>query len=214
MEKFNFTDCIEIKELTGRKADDEARLMELIEDAPADAIYYHTHSYFLRHFYIAGPYSNDFANWAAIQVRDKVLGEKLSAITPSVDHDIEAVRNDLIEVIDNHLSSLETIPAVTYGHPFHLMKSRIIEIPTQLSVSTLREFRDALVQVDASAIYNHIFEARLRVKRGKSDFAIWFEDVLGLKGLADEVEGLDAYMYTLEGLRTKILSLCDKYLAK
>jgi len=214
MPDFSFTDCVEIKELTGQKADDEARLMELIEEAPDDAIYYHTHSYFLRHFYIVGPYHNDFANWAAIQVRDKVLGEKLSSITPSSHSTLDDIRNALIEVIDDHLSAIKRVPAVIYGQPFHLMKSHIIEIPAKLSVINLREFRDALAVVDASAIYNHIFEARLRVKRGKSDFAIWFEDVLGLKELADRVEKIDAYMYSLEGLRGKILSLCDQFLTE
>ena len=213
MKEFSFTDCVEIKEMAGKKAEDEARLMELIEDAPADAIYYHTHSYFLRHFYISGPYPNDFANWVAIQVRDKVLGEKLSAITPSSQHSIEDIRNDLIEVIDNHLSSIKNIPAVTYGQPFHLMKSRIIEVPTKLEAKNLKEFRSALEIVDASAIYNHIFEARLRVKKGRSDFSIWFEEVLGLNDLADRIEQIDAYMYSLEGLRGKILSLCDEELS-
>jgi len=39
-------DCIEIKELLGKKADDEQELLELIEEVPLDSIYYHTHSYF------------------------------------------------------------------------------------------------------------------------------------------------------------------------
>jgi len=210
MKAFQFTGCVEIKELTGRRADDETRLMELIEEAPDDAIYYHTHSYFLRHFYISGPYPNDFANWAAIQVRDKVLGEKLSAITPSSGYSLNDIRAELIEVIDAHLSTLKTVPSVIYGQPFHLMKSRIIEIPTQLSAGDLRAFRDALAVVDASAIYNHIFEARLRVKKGRSDFAIWMEEVLGLGELAESIERIDAYMYSLEGLREKILLLCDQ----
>jgi hypothetical protein len=156
MKEFSFTDCVEIKELTGEKADDEARLMELIEEAPSDAIYYHTHSYFLRHFYIVGPYHNDFANWAAIQLRDKVLGEKLSAITPSSHNTLEEIRNALIEVIDDHLTGIKGVPSVIYGQPFHLMKSHIIEIPTGVAAKNLRQFRDALSIVDASAIYNHI----------------------------------------------------------
>ncbi|MFC1592671.1 DUF5752 family protein, partial [Candidatus Omnitrophota bacterium] len=77
MHEFIFMGCIEIRELLGKSADNEQELMELIEEVSIDSIYYHTHSYFLRHFYIAGPYPNDFANWAAIQVRDRVLGEKL-----------------------------------------------------------------------------------------------------------------------------------------
>jgi len=214
MKEFQFTDCIEIKELTGKKANDEAELLELIEEASPDSIYFHTHSYFLRHFYIMGPYPSDFANWVVLQVRDRVLGEKLSTLTPSGKQSIEDVRNDLIEVIDNHLSSIKSIPTISSGQSFYLMKSRIIEIPTRLKAQNLQEFRSALAAVDASAIYNHIFEARLRERRGKSDFTIWFEEVLGLSQLAQDIEKIDAYMYSLEGLRVKILSLCDYELQK
>ena len=214
MEGFQFTDCIEIKELTAKKANDESEFLELIEEASPDSIYFHTHSYFLRHFYIMGPYPSDFANWIVLQVRDRVLGEKLSALTPSGKQSIEDVRSDLIEVIDDHLSSIKTVPAVSVGQPFHLMKSKIIEIPTRLRAQSLQEFRDGLAAVDASAVYNHIFEARLRGRRGRSDFSIWFEEVLGLSQLASDIEQIDAYMYSLEGLREKILFLCDRELQK
>ena len=206
---FCFRDCIEIKELLGVKADDELKLMELIEDIPVDSIYYHMHSYFLRHHYIVAPYPNDFANWVAVQVRDRLLGEKLASITPWGNINLEDIRSELIEIIDDHLSEIKTVPFVMAGSPFHFMKSKIIEVNTGVEVNTLKEFIEALKIVDASAIYNHIFEARLRVRKGRSDFSIWFEDVLGLKKLAKDVEMVDSYMYSLEGLREKIIRLCE-----
>ena len=209
MTRFDFKGCIEIKELLGKKSDDELELMELIEEVPIDSIYYHMHSYFLRHRYIAGPYSNDFANWTAIQVRDRVLGEKLASVTPEQFKSLEEIRLELIEIIDEHLSIIHTIPFVVYGEPFYFMKSIIIEVPTDVGVSTFQEFKEALKIVDASAIYNHIFEARLRVRRGRSDFAIWLEEALGRKELAGKFEMIDSYMYSLEGLRNKLLELCE-----
>ena len=213
MKDFFFTGCVEIKELIGKKADDAVQLMELIDEVPRDCIYYHMHSYFLRHFYIVGPYSNDFANWAAVQLRDKVLGEKLSALTPSPQQDLEEIRSGLVDIIDTHLAVTHMVPSVAYDQSFYFMKSRIIEVPTDRRVQTLAEFRSALQVVDTSAIYNHIFEARLRVRRGRSDFAIWLEEVLGLNQLAERIERIDAYMYSLEGLRAQILLLCDQVLA-
>ena len=65
MDAFEFKGCIEIKELLGKKADDELKLLELIEEVPVDSIYYHMYSYFLRHRYVTEPYPNDFANWAS-----------------------------------------------------------------------------------------------------------------------------------------------------
>ena len=205
---FNFVGCIEIKELLGLKANDEHKLLELIEEVPIDSIYYHTHSYFLRHYYIKGPYPNDFANWAVAQVRDRVLGEKLGSVTPSVKRDLEDIRLELVEIIDQHLAGTKITPFVIYGEPFHFMKSTIISVPTGQSVSTLDEFVDVLEMMDASAIYNHMFEARQRIKRARSDFASWIEESLGLTTLADAIEGIDCYMYSLEGLREKLLNLC------
>jgi len=213
MKEFEFTGCFEVKELLGFKADDELKLMELIEEVPADSIYYHMHSYFLRHFYIVEPFPNDFANWAAVQVRDKVLGEKLSSVTPWQTSDLEVIRGQLVEIIDDHLSRIKAVPSVAYGTPFHFMMSRIIEVPTGVVATNLEEFLEAIKTVDASAIYNHIFEARLREKKGKSDFALWFEDVLGRKELADKIERMDSYMFSLEGLRDKIADLCREELS-
>lgn len=204
--------CIEIKELLGKKADDEQQLLDLIEEVPIDSIYYHTHSYFLRHYYISGEYPNDFANWAAIQVRDRVLGEKLADVNSSGIKTLEDIRSEFVEIIDNHLSQSRTVPAVVYGQPFYFMQSHIIEVPTGGSVENLPEFIEVLKSVDASAIYNHVFEARLRDKLGRSDFALWIEQILGLKELADKFEMVDSYMYSLEGLRKKLLALCQAQL--
>ncbi|MGB8951159.1 MAG: DUF5752 family protein [Candidatus Aminicenantales bacterium] len=210
MHEFHFIGCVEIRELLGKRADDERELLELIEEVSADSIYYHTHSYFLRHHYIAGPYPNDFANWVAIQVRDRVLGEKLAAITPSGNKSIEDIRAELIETIDCHLSHIPIVPSVVYGQPFYFMQSRITEVPTGLKAGNLAEFMEALSLTDASALYNHIFEARLRGRKGRSDFAIWLEEALQMKELADRFERVDSYMYSLEGLRTKLLDLCQR----
>ncbi|MFH1855783.1 MAG: DUF5752 family protein [Candidatus Omnitrophota bacterium] len=210
MYEFNFMGCMEIKELLGKKANDAQKLMELIEEVPVDSIYYHTNSYFLRHWYIAGPYPNDFANWAEIQLRDRVLSEKLAFVIPYQNANLEDIRTGLIDIIDRHLSELKTIPVVVSGEPFYFMKSQIIEVSAGLTANNLGEFTNALKTVDASAIYNHIFEARLRDKIGRSDFAIWFEEVLGLKELANKFEMVDSYMYSLEGLREKLLDLCYK----
>ena len=177
---------------------------------PIDSIYYHMHSYFLRHRYIAEPYPNDFANWAAIQVRDRVLGEKLASVTSERFKSLEEIRLELADIIDKHLSTINIIPFVVYGQPFYFMKSRIIEVPTDVSVTTFQEFKEALITIDASAIYNHTFEARLRIRKGRSDFSAWLEEALGKKELAGKFEMIDSYMYSLEGLRTKLLELCEE----
>jgi hypothetical protein len=206
---FLFVGCWELREMLGRSARDEQQLLEAIEEIPLNAIYYHMHSFFLRHRYIAGPYPNDFATWAAIQVRDRVLGEKLGVLDPYDFENLEAVRAEIVTIIEEHLSQLQIIPRVVYGEPFHFMQSRIIEVPTGLEARTLTEFREILATMDASVIYYHTFEAIRRVGKKKGDFSFWIEDQLGLPELAQKISKIDPYMTSLETIRNRIVEFCD-----
>lgn len=200
--------------MLGRSARDEQQLLEAIEEIPLDSIYYHTHSFFLRHKYIAGPYPNDFATWAAIQVRDRVLGEKLGILNPYDFDSLESLRAEIVTIIEEHLSQLQIIPRAIYGEPFHFMQSRIIEVPTGLEARTLTEFREILAAVDASVVYYHTFEAILRLGRRKGDFSLWMEEQLDLSELAQKISRLDPYMTSLEVIRHRIIKLCDEVLEK
>jgi len=211
---FLFVGCWELREMLGRSARDEQQLLEMIEEVPLDSIYYHIHSYFLRHKYIAGPYPNDFATWAAIQVRDRVLGEKLSVLNPYDFENLESLRAEIVTIIDEHLSELQVIPRVVYGEPFYFMQSRIIAVPTGLEARTLKEFRDILSRVDVSVIYYHTFEAILRLRRKKGDFTRWMEEQPRFLKLAEGIQKLDPYMTSLESIRQRIVRLCDEALEK
>jgi len=188
-------------------------LADLIDEVSPDSIYYHTHGFFLRHKFVAGAYPNDFATWAAVQVRDRVLGERLAMLDPSTFPNLHALREELVSVIDDHLRGLQVVPGVFLGEPFEFIQSRIVEIPTCIQVTTLEEFRDALLDVDVSAIYFHLVEARMRLGRGQNDFAAWLEDALDLPDLAAKLRAVDPYAGSLERARTRLIQLCDEALS-
>jgi hypothetical protein len=205
--------CWTLREMLGRRAYDEQELLDALDEVPTDSIYVHTYGHLLRHKYIAGPYPNDFATWAAIQVRDRVLGEKLAVIDPFEFPDLEAVRAELISLIDDHLRSIRSVPRVVFGEAFDFLQSRVVEVPTGIRVQTLREFRDALAEtVDASVIFYHMIEARLHKGRKQSHFSVWIEEALGNRALAESVGRLDPYGLSLEGIRTRLVTLCDSAL--
>jgi hypothetical protein len=147
-------------------------------------------------------------------VRDRVLGEKLGILDPYDFESLEALRSEIVNIIDEHLSQLQIVPRVVYGEPFHFMQSRIIEVPTGLEARSLAEFRETLAAVDASAVYYHNFEAILRLGRRMGDFAFWIEEQLGLPELAQKISRIDFYMISLESVRHQIISLCDEVLKK
>ena len=71
-----------------------------------------------------------------------------------------------MDIIDNHLAAIKIVPSVVYGNPFYFMQSHIIEVRTGVIVGNLEEFCEALKKIDASAIYHHVFESRLRDRQG------------------------------------------------
>jgi hypothetical protein len=211
---FLFMACTELRETLGEEAGDEKRLVELLETVPLDSIYFHTHSYFLRHSYVERVYPNDFAQWVAMEVRDHVLGERLSVIDPFEFTGLDALRAELISVIDDHLSTTPIVPRVIFGEPFYFNKSLILEVPTRMEVRTLPEFRNALSEVEVSAIYFHVFEARHRLRHEDSDFSAWIQHSLGMPELAHKLRAINPYVGSLERVRSALLTACDEHLSR
>src|SRR5919204_3207342 len=198
---FVFVGCVELREILGQRAEDEKELADLLAQVPSGSVYYHTHGFFLRHRVFASPYTNDFAAWVVGEVRDPVLGEKLAMIDPFEFRDLEALREELVSVIDHHLSRQRAVPRIAGGQPFDFLQSHVLELPIGITAGSLAEFPDALAQVDASAIYFHLFEARVRQARQENDFSQWLRREVGLPALADRVARINPYVGSLERVR-------------
>ena len=206
---FEFVACSELIQILGLRADDERELARILEDVSLDCVHYHTHGHFLRHGFVGAPYPNDFATWAAIQVRDRVLGERLGVVSPLDFPNLEELREEILAIIDDHLSHLNIVPRVIFGEPFDFMQSRIVEVPTGVTAGTLEEFRTGLATIQPSAIYFHTIEAPRRLARPETDFAVWLREGLDLPRLAAAMDRVDPYAGSLERLRTELLRLCD-----
>ena len=207
VEPFRFTSVVELPEMLGRRARDEQELLELIEDVPLDSIYYHTAARFLRHEVVEASFPNDFASWAAREVRDQVLGERLGVIDPYDSPTLEALRQELVTTLDDHLARITVVPRVIHGEPFHFMRSRLIEIPTGLEARTLEELERGFARVDSSSIYWHTVEARMRRDHPHGEFAHWVEDQLGEPELAARIAKLSPFASSLESMRLELIAL-------
>jgi uncharacterized protein DUF5752 len=142
-------------------------------------------------------------------VRDQVLAERLAVINPFEFASLEDLRDELMSVVHDHLVRLSAVPRVEFGEAFHFQQSHIVEVPLGAAATTLAEFRTGLAEVDASAIYFHMVEARARLGRRSGDFAEWIRGSLALPALAERIERIDAYMTSLERVRARVLSLVD-----
>ena len=206
---FVFTGCVELRQTLDVHALDERELLDRLREVPIDSIFFHTHGYFLRHRPFTTAWGNDFARWAAVEVRDQVLAERLAVVDPFAVETLDDLREELALIIDGHLRGLGAVVRLPFARGFHFQQSRLVEVPLGPSAISLREFRDGLAAVDASAIYLHMVHARARRGRGSSDFAEWLRTSLGLPALADRIARLDAYLTTLERVRGRLLNLVD-----
>jgi hypothetical protein len=83
-----------------------------------------------------------------------------------------------------------------------------------MEVRTLQEFRNALSEVEVSAIYFHVFEARHRLKHEESDFSAWIHQSLGMPELAEQLRAINPYLGSLERVRSALLTVCDEFLSR
>jgi len=209
---FEFYGCIELRRMLGLRAETEKQLVGFLKQVSLDSVCYHTHGSLLRHRYRVGVYSNDFATWAAIEVRDRVLGERLAVLDPIDFVTLSDLRDRIITVVTDHLKSMTVVPRVVHGEPFEFIESWVVGVPLAIEAYTLADFRKRLGDLDNSAIYYHAVEARVRLERKRNDFAAWLRNSLDLPGLAARVESLDPYMGGLERLRSRMLASCDEVL--
>jgi hypothetical protein len=203
---FLFVGCVELQELLPVAARDERELLEHLQHVPDDCIFSHVSGFLLRRGALSEEYPNDFALWVGRELRDRRLAERLALVDLFGLGSIEAVRHELVTILEDHLRRMPSAPALPLGEPFHFIQSHFVPVPTGEGATTLAEFRDALAQVDASALFLHVIEARYRLARPRGDFAEWVEGSLGRPDLAARLARIDPHEVSLERLRDRHLT--------
>ena len=187
----------EIREILHRKARGEQELLEGIEEVQADSIYYHTHSHYMHQRYLQESYPNDFATWVAEDVRDRVLSERLAVIDPYEAGDVESIRRDLIDTLEDHLDAMGFSPRALFGETFYFLRAHVVPIPTGVKVRTRKELRTALGAASPGTLYYHFFEDALGRGRRSGSLVDWIATQLKDKALADAVAALNPYRINL-----------------
>ena len=210
MSTFTFYTKLDQTLLLGIRARNIQGLLDGIRRVPDSSIYYHTHRFLQQHHYLSPEPPNDFAYWVSDVIGDDALGEQLSSVDIVQFSSIAELRARFVAILEAHLESLERATMSAPGEDFHFMASRLFVISTGMSAGTLKDFLEILGRVSVNSLYYHVFDAKLRLERGDNDFSAWFES-LGLTDLAREMQSLDPYTYTLEGLRKRIMVLGRSY---
>jgi len=204
---FSFYSHVELRESTGLKARNLRELVNIIKDAPGSVIYYHTHVFLQQHQFASPEPPNAFAYWVTHTIGDEVLGEKLGSIDISQYYTIRALREKIIEVIEGHLFDIQEIRSAVPGKEFDFTKSRSFVFTIPYRANDLAEFVEALKKITLYSLHFHIFAARLKFEKAVNDFSNWITLDLNFPELAEKIDKLDPYTYTLVGLRDKIIEM-------
>lgn len=210
MTPFVFHTKVDQTLLLGERAKNLRELLQGLRSVPPSCIYFHTHRYLRQHHFLSPEPPNDFAYWITDVLNEPTLGERVSSLDIVQFQTLEDLRGELVEIIESHLKTSTRTPTAPTGQEFYFMAARTFVFRTPFTATTVGEFRTILEHVPINSLYYHIFEAKLRLKQGENDFSRWFRDN-GFAALADRIQRLDPYTYTLEGLRHSLLSLVDTY---
>jgi hypothetical protein len=209
---FKVLDCALIAIATGEKAQNLRELKDLIKIVPPGCLYYHFWGSLLHPHFDDPEFQNDFAVWASRNMHDSKLSEQLSIINPNVFHDMEELRQEIVEIIEVRLSESEHVPWVKTGQEFHFIRSQIVIFDTGATYSSPRDLMNVIPKMSLGSIFFHFIDSRRRTSSSRNDFSIW----LGgfgekYKALVEDLDRIDPYFTTLHDLKEEISFVFTNY---
>jgi len=182
-------------------------LLEAMRNCPDASIFQHTFRTLQEHHFIQQGFSNDFAHWAYVDCNEVGLAEQLASLDVREFTSIATLRQRIVEILERYLQQNPLAGGRPARQPFYFCASDTVISPTPFVTYTLRDFLDALEQVNLHSIHYHFIEARLRLKLESNDFSVWLNRELGLGSVAAELNRIDIYTSTLEGVRQQIVRI-------
>lgn len=208
LKPFALKDCALVAVATGRKAQNLREMRDLLEDIHQGSIYYHFWGGLLRPRFDDPQFNNDFAIWAHYSVHDDVLAERLAVIDPTDFLDLEFLRRELMEVIEQRLEEIGDPTWASSDHQFHFVRSQVVVFDTGISIESPELLPDAIPEMSLGSVFYHFIDARRRFPFALDDFRAW---LTGFGNTYDELctclAGVDPFFTTLSELRKELASV-------
>jgi hypothetical protein len=212
-EAFTLKDCALIAIATGEQAQTLREMRDRLETTSRSCIYYHFWGGLLRPRFDDPEFQNDFAVWARHSLHDKPLAERLALISPTDFDDLDDLRRELIDVIEERLDESELLPWTKSSQRFYFVRSQIVVFDTGKRVHMPGELVGMIPHLSVGSIFYHFIDARRRTSFGNDDFTEW------LSGLGDNytlvrehIANIDPYFTTLVDLRDELACVFERYL--
>ena len=209
---FNLMDCALIAIATGENAQNLRELRDCLRKTHPGCLYYHFWGAHLHPHFDDPEFQNDFAIWASRKLNDLKISEQLSLIDPNIYKNMEDLRTEVIEIIEQRLYELEYVPWAKRGQEFHFIRSQIVIFNTGVNVNDPKELLDIIPGMSLGSIYYHFIDSRRRTPDNRNDFSIWLDgSSKKYSVLTEELDKIDPYFTTLHELREEIKIVFHNY---
>jgi hypothetical protein len=158
-------------------------------------------------------FPNDLARWAWDALGDHTLGEQLGLIDPYRHRSTQAVREALLDVIEQRLWGLDRIPWCRPGLELYLVESRLVAFNTGQHFETPVALAEAIGRMPLRSIFFHVHDARRRTNGRTDDFSRWLEAYGVEPGLVEDLRKIDFYALNLSQLRIAICEILQQHLS-
>jgi len=203
---FRFKDAVRLTCPVGETAATLREFRGAVERVAPSVLHHHLRETPLRFAFTLWDYPNDFALWAADALENRALAERFAVLDPFHESNLELLRENILDAVDDALGELHSHFPVPPGQEFYFANSVAMKFDLDVTAADLDELVGALERVPASSIYYHLYEARLRTDAGSDDLSNWLA-AAGLQDEANRLSDLDIYMLSLEDCRRVAIEL-------
>ena len=213
IDPFTVKDCALIAIATGERAHNLRELRDRLQTTRPGCIYYHFWGGLLRPSFDDPEYQNDFAVWAYHGLHDRFLAERLALVDPTDFDDLEDLRRELIEIIEERLDENDLVPWAAAHQQFQFIRSQIVVFDSRIRISKPEELKGLIPQLTVGSIFYHFVDARRRTPNKNDDFSQW---LIGFGDnyceLWEQIESLDPYFKSLTELRAQLGEIFQEYM--
>ena len=208
---FSVKDCALIAIATGKQDYTLSELRNDLQDVSLDSIYYHFWGGLLQARFEEREFNNDFAGWSRHHLHDNRLAERLAVIDPTDYADLEELRRDMLDVIEEHLDSEAAVSWQRATRPFEFVRSQIVVFDTHRRLQQPAELAEVMPRLSPSSIFYHFIDAHRRLA-GNDDFRLWLSAFDSqYDNLCQDLAGVDPYFGSLSELRDQLTNIFKKY---
>lgn len=204
---FAVRDCALVAIATGRRAQSLREFRDALLQVPQECIYFHFWGRLLRPRFDDTEFHNDFAAWARHALGDEPLAERLAVIDPADFADLEALRTEVVEVVEERLDESDGL-FTRRDRQFHFRRCQTVVFDTTQRIAGPRQLAEAVPSMSLGSIYYHVIDARRREPVRMDDFRTWLRQ-WGREhdALCERLAAVDPYFSSLADLRGEVAAV-------